>query len=51
VPTGVDHKSSAFFKPQICLREFKMKEDDVSCLLKMQSTPVNTSCVRNNKAF
>ena len=31
VPPGADHKNSARSIPQICLQEFKMNEDNVSC--------------------
>jgi len=34
VPLGADYKIAALFTPKICLQEFEMKEDHVSCLLK-----------------
>jgi len=32
VPPGAYHKIAALFTPKICLQEFEMKEDHVSCL-------------------
>jgi len=34
VPHGADHKIAALVTPKICLQEFKMEDDHVSCLFK-----------------